>query len=93
MRGFTGDGIVVLIDEGVIEGINGVKLGAVVTVAIGAGVMFPQAPTRNKMRVTENTINTRFSGVINNSISNSKDYDNWPKDKFLLQAQSCRKEL
>jgi hypothetical protein len=32
-------------------------------------------------------ISNRFSLVMNNSITNSKRYDNWLKDKFSLQAQ------
>jgi hypothetical protein len=72
----SGVDVIVGIGEGVIEGVDGVRLGAIVAVAIGIGVMFPQAPIRNRTRIIEGTFNTHFNRVIDNSISNRKHYDN-----------------
>jgi len=78
----------------VVVGFIDVRLGAtiVVAVTVGIGVAFPQAANCTPARIMVDNINIRFDMVIDNSISNSKQYDNWLKDKFSLQAQLIGKD-
>lgn len=62
----------------------GVRLGAVIAVIISVGTVvagmlpagFTHAPTRNMVRITEDTIAIRFDAFIHKSISASKHCDN-----------------
>jgi hypothetical protein len=56
------------ITDGVIEGADGVLLGAAVVMAVGTGVTVSQAPAKDKMSITENTIDIRCRSIINESI-------------------------
>ena len=66
-----GDGVTEGVGNGsVLVGITeGVRLGSVVAVAVGAGVVIPQAVKRIIARTVVDKINTRFDVFIDYSIS------------------------
>jgi hypothetical protein len=79
VRVFVGDGIVVLVGEGVTEGIGDVIPGVSVAITTGVRVVFPHPPNKSTKRIKGSTINTRFNIAISRSISNSRCSYNWLK--------------
>ena len=67
----VGDGVTEGVGNGsVLVGITeGVRLGSVVAVAVGAGVVTPQAVKWIIVRIVVDKINTRFDVFIDDSIS------------------------